>query len=470
MADTNDAQIHIPTDAYSGNNKGFAHIQFAEPADASQALLVFDQTSFQGRLMHVLPGNAKRQSAQDDFTISRLSLKKQQQANLKTEAASSTFNWNSMYMSSNAVLSSISDRLSIPKSELLDPTSSDAAVKQAHAETHIIQETKAYFASNGVDLDAFKRKERGDHAILVKNFPYGTSSDELKALFEVYGNVSKILIPPSGTIAVVGFDRVQHATSAFRALAYRKVKDSILFLEKAPKDLFQSNATAAAEENLSTAKELSPSASQSLENNEVQEHAGTFTLFVRNLNFLTSSQRLADTFRPLDGFWSARVKMKADPKKPGQQLSMGFGFVEFRSHKQAQVALGAMDRYKLDGHELLVRPSHKAIDAAEERRSADRTRKLVGKKTKIIIKNLPFEATKRDVRSLFGSYGQLKSVRLPKKLDSSTRGFAFADFSTAREAESAMNALTNTHLLGRRLVLEFVDEEVVDPEQEIEQM
>lgn len=57
-------------------------------------------------------------------------------------------------------MSSISDRLGVSKSELLDPTSSGAAVKQAHAETHIIQETRSYFTNNGVDLEAFKRGAR----------------------------------------------------------------------------------------------------------------------------------------------------------------------------------------------------------------------------------------------------------------------------------------------------------------------
>ena len=66
-------------------------------------------------------------------------------------------------------MSSVAERLGVAKAELLDPTSSDAAVKQAHAETHVIQETKAYFASNGVNIDAFKGRERGNTAILVKN-------------------------------------------------------------------------------------------------------------------------------------------------------------------------------------------------------------------------------------------------------------------------------------------------------------
>ena len=358
------------------------------------------------------------------------------------------------------------------KSELLDPTSSDAAVKQAHAETHIIQETKSYFTSHGVNLEAFKKKERGDTAILVKNFSYGTKSEELKKFFEAHGQIKKLLMPPSGTIAVVEFDQPENARSAFSSLAYRKFRDSILYLEKAPKNLFQGVQDLSDGRLDEFAKPHSTkfSATELLESKDAVEWDNRSTLFVRNLNFSTTTDRLREVFQPLEGFMSATVKTKPDPKKPGQLLSMGFGFLEFRSKSNSQAALAAMDGYKLDGYDLLIRMSHKAIDAVEERRKEDQAKKIAGRKTKILIKNLPFEASKKDVRSLFGSYGQLRSVRVPKKFDSSTRGFAFADFVTAREAENAMDALRDTHLLGRRLVLDFAAEDAIDPEQEIERM
>ena len=366
-------------------------------------------------------------------------------------------------------MSSISSRLGISKSELLDPTSSDGAVKQAHAETNIIQETKAYFASCGVDLEAFNQREFSHTVILAKNFPYGTSSEELRKAFEAYGTLKKVLMPPSGTIAIIEYELATQARSAFSALSYRKFKDSVLFLEKAPKDLFSSKVALPIDAISGSSTSNKPSAADLFDDLGPQVQ-NTATLFVRNLNFSTTTERLREVFQPLDGFLSARVKTKLDPKKPGQTLSMGFGFLEFRSKSQAQAALAAMDGYGLDGHALVLKTSHKALDAAEERRKEDQAKKLSGRRTKVIIKNLPFEATKKDVRSLFGAYGKLRSVRVPRKFDSSTRGFAFADFVTAREAENAMDALRNTHLLGRRLVLDFAAEETIDPEEEIEKM
>ncbi|KAH6669451.1 hypothetical protein B0J14DRAFT_119915 [Halenospora varia] len=466
-------EVHLPVDG-SGASKGFLLVQYAEPTAAAEAYHNIDGEPFQGRLLHILPAAPKRENKLDEFAIAKLPLKKQKQLKKKSEASSTTFNWNSLYMNQDAVNSAIADRLGVSKSELLDPTSADAGVKQAIAETSVIQETKTYFERNGVDLGAFKRKERGDTAILVKNFPYGMTLEELRKMFEEFGQVLRVLMPPTGTIAIVEFAQPPHARAAFASLAYRRMKDSVLFLEKAPKNLFtgaSSSATGAAS-NLSGDKTTNQkvSAADLLEREANTELVDTTTLFVRNLNFTTTSDRLTEVFKPLDGFMSARVNTKTDPKKPGQVLSMGFGFLEFKTKAQAQAALKAMDGYTLDDHKLLIKASHKGADAAEERRKEDRAKKMAGKRTKVIIKNLPFEATKKDVRALFGTYGQLRSVRVPKKFDHSARGFAFADFITAREAENALEALKDTHLLGRRLVLEFATNDSIDAEEEIEKM
>lgn len=55
-------------------------------------------------------------------------------------------------------------------------------------------------------------------------------------------------------------------------------------------------------------------------------------------------------------------------------------------------------------------------------------------------------------------------MRLPKKFDSRSRGFAFLEFVSRHEAENAYNTLRHTHFLGRHLVLEWAEE----AEQDIE--
>lgn len=417
--------------------------------------------------MHILPAAAKRETKLDEYALSKLPLKKQKQIRKKTEAAVSNFSWNSLYMNTDAVISSVADRLGVEKSVVLDPTSSDAAVKQAIAETHVIQETKTFFLGNGVDIEAFKRGSKGDTAILVKNFSYGTKSDELRKLFEEHGQVTRFLMPPSGTIAIVEFAQAAQARVAFASLAYRKLRDSVLFLEKAPKDLFKHSSVVQSSPKASTKALFTTDSLDSANNTDALD---TATLFVKNLNFATSSVRLAEAFKPLDGFMSARVKTKTNPKQSQEVLSMGFGFLEFRSKAQAQAALAAMDGHSLDGHQLVIRPSQKGMDAGEERRREDRAKKAASQKSKIIIKNLPFETSKKDVQALLKQYGQLRTVRVPKKFNSSARGFAFAEFTTAKEAANAIEALRNTHLLGRKLVMEYASEDPEDAEAVIQQM
>ena len=321
-----------------------------------------------------------------------------------------------------------------------------------------------------MDLDAFQKKERGDTAILIKNFPFDVKGVDLKGQFEEFGIVSKFLMPPSGTIAIVEYEQADNARAAYRSLAYRKIGGSILFLEKAPKDLFSDRGERLDEGGSSSIKATTKaSAADLLARGAEEAVVDTTTLFIGNISFSTTTDRLVESFRSLEGFLSAKVKTKPDPKKKGSLLSMGIGFVEFKTKQQAQAGLLAMDGYKLDGHALKVRAS-KSLDAADDRRREDRDKKLAGRRTKIIIKNLPFEVSKKDVRSLFGTYGQLRSVRVPRKIDSASRGFAFAEFITAKEAENAMDALKNTHLLGRRLVLDFAAEDIIDPEKEIEAM
>lgn len=457
-------QVNVPLDK-RGQSKGFAMIRYEQP-DAAAAAFQTDGTTFQGRIIHILPAAAKRENKLDEFAISMLPLKKQQLLKKKAEAASNTFNWNSLFMSQDAVNNAVAERLGVSKHELLDPTDASAAVKQAVAETTVIQEAKNYFATHGVNIEAFKSQQRGDTSILVKNIRNATI-EELRALFEEHGSVLRVLMPPSGTIAIVQFSQPASCRAAFAKKAYSRFKESVLFLEKGPKGLFVDNA---APQEVGPAGVQKTSVAQLLERDDAEEQLETASLFVRNLNFSTTTEGLTEAFKPLEGFVSAKVKTKTDPKKPGQILSMGFGFCAFRTKEQAHAALKVMDGFVLDAHKLSVKASHRGLDAAEERKREDLAKKTSAQRTKIVIKNLPFEVSKKDVRALFSTYGKLIALRLPKKFNHTSRGFAFAEFSTAKEALNAFTALKDTHLLGRRLVIDFAEADEVDPEEQIKAM
>ncbi|KAK7984952.1 hypothetical protein PG996_005813 [Apiospora saccharicola] len=458
-------EVHIPTDRSSANNKGLAFVSFAESESAVAAFQAIDGATFQGRLLHVLPASRKRDHNLDEFALSKLPLKTQAKIRKKAQASTTKFNWSTLYMSQDAVNTSVADRLGVSKSELLDPTSADAGVKQALAEASTINDTKAYFLSQGIDLNSFKSTQRGDTVILVKGFAYGTSPQELRELFEQHGQVLKVLMPPTGTIAIVQFAHANEGKQAFAKLAYRRLKDSILFLEKGPKVLFTEQQQSDKASGEANKEKLS--ASELLDRTENPEPE-TSTLFIKGLNFSTRTPDLVECFGKLDGFRSANVKTKTDATRG--VLSMGFGFIEMTTKEAAEAAQKSMDGYELQGHKLQVRLSHRGHDAAEEQRRADNAKKLANQHSKVLIKNVPFQATKKDMRSLFSSYGQLRAVRLPKNMNSRSRGYAFVEFTSPSEAQNAVAALQDTHLLGRRLVIQYAEADTIDPEMEIEKM
>ncbi|KAF8830016.1 hypothetical protein HHX47_DHR2000128 [Lentinula edodes] len=490
-------KVHIPVDPSTRQPKGLAYVTFAKAADALTAYEVLDKTSFQGRIVHILPAVARKGKFEvKEGEGAKRSVKDENNAQRKATAGKE-FNWSMLYMNSDAVASSIADRMNIPKADILNPDSDDPssstnpAVKLALAETHIINETKAYLESNSVVLASFSssRTARADTTILVKNIPYGTSDTQIRELFEPHGTVSRVLVPPAGTIAVVEFEKPDEASRGFRAVAYRRLGNSVIYLEKAPIGIF-TDALPPPSASYSATPGAIPAyavkipeqtAEATNEGDEAPSLAAGTTLFVKNLAFSTTTERLNQMFRNLPSFAFARVQMKPDPKKPDGKLSMGYGFIGFKDVDGARKAMKSMQGFVLDGHALHIKFAGRGADE-----DVDKGKDGVSSKsrtTKMIVKNVPFEATKKDIRDLFGyvnpvsfshfheisllrsrSHGQLKSVRLPKKFDSRTRGFAFLDFVSRQEAENAYAALRHTHLLGRHLVLEWAEEAEQDLE------
>lgn len=127
--------------------------------------------------------------------------------------------------------------MNVSKADILNSESDNAAVKLALAETHVIQETKSFLESHGVVLSALEgvsRVARSDTTILVKNIPYGTSVEQIRELFEPHGELRHVLVPPAGTMAVVEFQHPDEGRRAFKAVAYRRLGNSIIYLEKGP--------------------------------------------------------------------------------------------------------------------------------------------------------------------------------------------------------------------------------------------
>merc|ERR1719183_1877376 len=112
------------------------------------------------------------------------------------------------------------------------------AVRLALGETHVIDRTKAALRDAGVNVAALevavKPKERSKRAVLVKNIPHATEEADLHGLFSRFGDVHRLVLPETRTMALVELAEPTEARKAFKALAYAPFKGQPLFLEWAP--------------------------------------------------------------------------------------------------------------------------------------------------------------------------------------------------------------------------------------------
>ena len=75
----------------------------------------------------------------------------------------------------------------------------------------------------------------------------------------------------------------------------------------------------------------------------------------------------------------------------------------------------------LEGHKLTLQLSMKKGVALKPALKGAGQKDAHSRSTKIVVRNVAFEATAKEIRALFQPFGQIKSVRLPKKFDNSHR-------------------------------------------------
>ncbi|KAL0490442.1 RNA-binding protein 19 [Acrasis kona] len=509
------SEIHIPIDKDSKKSKGVAFVLFLIPENAVQATTAINNTNFQGRLIYVVPAKRRQKKATEDTLFSNTSStsykKKLEQQRKAT--ANSSHNWNSLFMRSDTVADSISQQIGIDKRQLLIGDDVDnAAVRLALGETEIIKQTKQELTDSGINLEALSdtKAPRSKTVIMVKNLPFEKSEDimrrELMDLFSSRGGqVSRVIVPESRAVALIEFHEPNDARIAFRANAYRQFHRQPLYLEWAPVGLVKEKLTKKQqeeekkkkkeeekkkkqedkrkqEENKTDSDVLKDVVDDNVENkkqdnvvrvaaveNEVEKESAT--LFIKNLNFSTKDEGLLKLFAP----YNPRKASVAKTKNGTKEQSKGFGFVEFDNLSLAVKAHDAMQGATLDNHAIVVQYSSiqsnsakkSQPDAKEKTTFVDEDGRVVTFK-KIVVRNVAFEATRQDIQQLFSAYGELKTVRLPTKQSGDQhRGFAFVEFVSPKECNAAYEALKNTHLYGRRLVLEYAaDDDNLDVQRE----
>lgn len=437
------------------------------PEHAVVAYTELNGTLFQGRMFHVLPGKAN--DSKDEVDQAQ-SFKQKKQRDLK-KTSNLAYNWNTLFLGANAVAEVMSKTYGKSKEEVLDSSTggTNVAVRLALGETQIVLEMKKFLEANGVRLEAFDdaTTKRSKTVMLVKNLPAGTQVEELQEKFAQFGVLEKIVLPPAGVTCLVKFEDPSEARKAFKKLAYSKFKHLPLYLEWAPEHTFveaktkQEVAKENSEDIQSQREELK---AVELNKNDAEKDSSpepNSTLFMKNLNFETVEITIQNAFKHLGPIHLIQIAKKRNPENPKQPIALGYGFIQFKMASSAEKALKTMQFCEIDDKQIELQRSDRTLLSQDHTERKPTKKKDQKTSTKIMVKNVPFQANINEIRDLFKTFGELKAVRLPKKIvpgSSQHRGFGFVEFISKSDAKNAFEALHHsTHLYGRRLVLEWAE-------------
>jgi multiple RNA-binding domain-containing protein 1 len=245
----------------------------------------------------------------------------------------------------------------------------------------------------------------------------------------------------------------QDARTALQRLAYKKFHSSPLFLEWAPvgclKDDDESEGqkapnAAAAEDSVATTT--------------------SYTAYITNIPFNVSE----DSIRLFLQDVAPRLNKEGAIARVDYLAEKGQAFVTVSDESTLQYLVAKASGRTFDGRTIGCQVSTATRTQSTAKRpkadeAAPRADVPAGcDPLKLVVKNLPFEATEADLRQLFASFSEVKAVRVPRKnhqfanhRSNNHRGFGFVEFLTEQEATNALQSLTNTHLYGRHLVLQY---------------
>lgn len=442
------------------------------PQNAVTAYTELNGTMFHGRMFHVLPGKAN-DTKEEEGGDGESNFKKKKEQDIK-RSAGSAHNWNTLFMGTNAVAEVMARTYGKSKEEVLDSSTggTNAAVRLALGETQIVLEMKKFLESHGVRLEAFDEidSKRSRTIILAKNLPPRTEEEELREKFSQFGVLEKVILPPSGVTCLIKFEDPSEARKAFKKLAYSKFKHVPLYLEWAPENAIETEEKKEepkVEDEEKVDEVVQPAADepkpeQLKEDDDDEDDSPpepNTTLFIKNINFETTETTLRDAFKHLGAIHTIQIAKKRNPENPKQQIPLGYGFIQFKLTSSAEKALRTMQFSEIDDKRIELKRSDRTLQVQETAERKTTSKKSQKGSTKIMVKNIPFQANANEIRDLFKVFGELKAVRLPKKMgpgNDQHRGFGFIDFVSKSDAKSAFEALHHsTHLYGRRLVLDW---------------
>ncbi|KAJ7684761.1 hypothetical protein DFH06DRAFT_1073674 [Mycena polygramma] len=296
-----------------------------------------------------------------------------------------------------------------------------------------------------------KRKERDEDAhgstIFVSNLPYTATSVDLQTLFSDIAPVrSAFVVTEPGTgvskgVGYVSFALKEDAESAFDTIT----KDGINLVGRGLR--VQWADTKPKEKGERVKIEAKPRPPPRV--HTPQDPLAIRTIIVSGLPASIDSKVLWKKFRKYPGAETVDWPIKNDDGEEDATTA----HVLFTSPNDAQTAVGKLHAHVFKGSLLSVTLKKRQDTLAKPVAKAGKAAKAVATPShasRLIVRNIPFNATEQDLRAVFLPYGPVYSIHIPpadskgKKPETEepgparTKGYAFVWMLSKKDAERAI--------------------------------
>ena len=170
-------------------------------------------------------------------------------------------------------------------------------------------------------------------------------------------------------------------------------------------------------------------------------------VYVKNLPEDTTQAKLEEMFAEFGEVTSTHLATNQDGS------SRGFGFVNFKTHEDAEKAVEALNDKEVAGKQLYVGRAQNKYERQTElkkRYEAQRLEQLTKYQgVNLYVKNLDDSIDSEKLNEAFTPFGHITSARLMTDDDGKSRGFGFVCYSSPEEANKAISEM-NGHMLGSK--------------------
>ncbi|RLN91969.1 hypothetical protein BBJ28_00015724 [Nothophytophthora sp. Chile5] len=171
----------------------------------------------------------------------------------------------------------------------------------------------------------------------------------------------------------------------------------------------------------------------------------------------------------------AKVELKEEPR-----TGKAYALVEFKTTKDAALAVAKLDHHVFKGAMLQVKSAAHAVVAGDKGAAStpgQPKRAAEAEGLRLIVRNLAFQTSDKDLEKLFEAHGPLFEVRVVRmpvedaakeddKADEGaepkreaalgrSRGFGFVQYRDVADARAAVEKVNGTKLKGREMIVDF---------------